>query len=157
MGVRSGVFRLADLGARGGKPPPVGGRPPWQGLHGWGLPGLGHVRPDGGPGGGGRYQAGGGSAGRGVRARPRRPPAPHRLRRLHSWARTVPGVGGVMATGAKVVQALLFVLFMFFAQVATPASPEVEKRIAELLGRMTPEEKLGQISQSTSMQTPLSE
>lgn len=36
-------------------------------------------------------------------------------------------------------------------------SPAVEKRISDLLRRMTLQEKLGQMSQSTSMQTPLSD
>src|SRR3954453_22672496 len=66
-----------------------------------------------------------------------------------------------MATGGSVVrQALvfpLFISFMVLAPNATPATPETERRIDALLGRMTLEEKLGQMSQSTSMQTPLSD
>lgn len=54
-------------------------------------------------------------------------------------------------------QALLFPLLMATSQIATAATPEIEKRIDALLGRMTLEEKLGQMSQSTSMQTPLSD
>ncbi len=58
-------------------------------------------------------------------------------------------------------QALVFPLFislfMVLAPNATPATPEIERRIDALLGRMTLEEKLGQMSQSTSMQTPLSD
>ena len=54
-------------------------------------------------------------------------------------------------------QALLFLFFMVLAPIATPATPEIERRIEALLGRMTLEEKLGQMSQSTSMQTPLSD
>src|SRR5689334_17038561 len=46
---------------------------------------------------------------------------------------------------------------MALAQIATAATPDTEKRIDALLGRMTLEEKLGQMSQSTSMQTPLSD
>lgn len=53
------------------------------------------------------------------------------------------------------MRALLF-LFVVFSQIATPASPDIERRVGALLARMTLEEKLGQMSQSTSMQTPLS-
>ena len=54
-------------------------------------------------------------------------------------------------------QRFLLPLIMSLAHVATPATPDIEKRIDALLGRMTLEEKLGQMSQSTSMQTPLSD
>jgi beta-glucosidase len=54
-------------------------------------------------------------------------------------------------------QRFLLLLIMSLAQLATPAPPDTEKRIDALLARMTLEEKLGQMSQSTSMQTPLSE
>jgi beta-glucosidase len=37
------------------------------------------------------------------------------------------------------------------------STPELERRIDDLIGRMTIEEKLGQMSQSTSMQIPLSD
>ena len=50
-----------------------------------------------------------------------------------------------------------FLLIMSLAQLAYPATPDIEKRIDALLGRMTLQEKLGQMSQSTSMQTPISE
>lgn len=51
----------------------------------------------------------------------------------------------------------LLPLIMSLAPLAVFATPETEKRIDALLARMTLEEKLGQMSQSTSMQTPLSE
>lgn len=54
-------------------------------------------------------------------------------------------------------QRFLLCFLMSIAQVARTATPEVEKRIDALLARMTLQEKLGQMSQSTSMQTPLSE
>jgi beta-glucosidase len=50
--------------------------------------------------------------------------------------------------------------FVFLASIAmlhgAPAPDDVEQRIEALLARMTLEEKLGQMSQSTSMQSPLS-
>ena len=54
-------------------------------------------------------------------------------------------------------QRFLLLFFMSLAELATPATPDTEKRIDALLARMTLEEKLGQMSQSTSMQTPLSD
>ncbi len=54
-------------------------------------------------------------------------------------------------------QRFLLLFIMSLAELATPAPPDTEKRIDALLARMTLEEKLGQMSQSTSMQTPLSE
>jgi beta-glucosidase len=43
------------------------------------------------------------------------------------------------------------------AALSAQTTPEVERRINELIHRMTLEEKLGQMSQSTSMQIPLSD
>ena len=54
-------------------------------------------------------------------------------------------------------QRFLLLFIMSLAELATPAPPDTEKRIDALLARMTLEEKLGQMSQSTSMQTPLSD
>ena len=55
-----------------------------------------------------------------------------------------------------VLQRFVIPVAMVSALYAIPA-PEIEKRIDALLARMTLEEKLGQMSQSTSMQAPLSE
>jgi beta-glucosidase len=55
-----------------------------------------------------------------------------------------------------VLQRFVILFAMVSAVYAIPA-PEIEKRIDALLARMTLEEKLGQMSQSTSMQAPLSE
>src|SRR3954462_6027090 len=49
------------------------------------------------------------------------------------------------------------ILFAMVSAVYAIPAPEIEKRIDALLARMTLEEKLGQMSQSTSMQAPLSE
>lgn len=54
-------------------------------------------------------------------------------------------------------QRILLPFFMSIAQVAISATPDIEKRIDALLAKMTLQEKIGQMSQSTSMQTPLSE
>lgn len=54
-------------------------------------------------------------------------------------------------------QRILLPLIMSLGQLASPAPPDVERRIDALLERMTLEEKLGQMSQSTSIQTPLSD
>jgi beta-glucosidase len=53
-------------------------------------------------------------------------------------------------------QRCLLPLLMSSTLLANPAA-EIEKRIEHLLGRMTLQEKLGQMSQSTSMQAPLKE
>lgn len=55
-----------------------------------------------------------------------------------------------------VLQRFLLPVTMVTALHASP-SAEIEKRIDDLLSRMTLEEKLGQMSQSTSMQSPLSD
>ena len=52
--------------------------------------------------------------------------------------------------------ALAVGLFTGVVQAFGATDPETERRISELLQRMTLEEKLGQMSQSTSMNTPLS-
>ncbi|MEX2260901.1 MAG: glycoside hydrolase family 3 N-terminal domain-containing protein [Bryobacteraceae bacterium] len=54
-----------------------------------------------------------------------------------------------------VLQRFLLPLAMSLALQANPPA-EIEKRIDALLGRMTLQEKLGQMSQSTSLQAPLS-
>lgn len=51
---------------------------------------------------------------------------------------------------------LSLTLFMTLAVQATPPA-EIERRIEALMARMTLEEKLGQLSQSTAMQNPISE
>ena len=48
-------------------------------------------------------------------------------------------------------------LFIIVMTIPAAPPPGVEQRIAALLSRMTLEEKLGQMSQSTSMRTPLSD
>src|SRR4051794_1710196 len=63
----------------------------------------------------------------------------------------------MMAKGGPVLlKPFLLSSAMAIALHASPAA-EIEKRIDALLSRMTLEEKLGQMSQSTSMQTPLSD
>ncbi|MGH9632794.1 MAG: hypothetical protein ACRD7E_31205 [Bryobacteraceae bacterium] len=54
------------------------------------------------------------------------------------------------------VNRVLLTLSIVSALHAAP-SPEIEKRIDALVSRMTLEEKLGQMSQSTSMRAPMSE
>ena len=51
---------------------------------------------------------------------------------------------------------ILLACLLVLAPSGQAANPDIEKRIDALLARMTLEEKLGQMSQSTAMQTPLS-
>ena len=52
---------------------------------------------------------------------------------------------------------ILTVLLFTFAAFTAPLDDAIERRVTMLLSRMTLDEKLGQMSQSTSMATPLSE
>jgi beta-glucosidase len=58
-----------------------------------------------------------------------------------------------MNKSAGVLAVLLFTALAFGA----PSEAEIEQRVNALLGRMTLDEKIGQMSQSTSLATPLSE
>src|SRR5262245_47896494 len=52
----------------------------------------------------------------------------------------------------------LTAIVMLTIPCARAASPEeIERRVNEILSKMTPEEKLGQMSQSTSMRSPISD
>lgn len=51
----------------------------------------------------------------------------------------------------------LGLLLIAFAVVEAAPPPDLERRVNELLSRMTLEEKLGQMSQSTDMRTPISD
>src|SRR5215472_8798545 len=53
--------------------------------------------------------------------------------------------------------AVALLLFFAVAGRAAVTDAEIEKRVDALLARMTLDEKLGQMSQSTSLATPLSE
>jgi beta-glucosidase len=63
----------------------------------------------------------------------------------------------MMGKGGPVVSKRFLLSFAMAINLQASPAAEIEKRIDALLGRMTVQEKLGQLSQSTSMQTPLSE
>src|SRR5581483_9907109 len=79
----------------------------------------------------------------------------HRLafRRLSERQKHISASGGDMKFRAGNLTALVFAV----AVSASPMDNSIEQRIDSLVSRMTLDEKIGQMSQSTSMATPLAE